>query len=151
MIVETQLAVSKTGRRIAWALAGLIVLGSGLAAFPDVRWRMTVVLAKATGDLPTIPAGQLLRWLVPNSPVWLGDLVFEASPDAMITNRFQTAPEHAQRGAALYQTYCSQCHGADGAGGGPIGPSLVAFVAKPPMRHVLIIFNNKYFENRCGN
>ena len=129
MMVETQLAVSKTGRRIASALAGLIVLSSGLAVFPDVRWRMAVVLAKATGDLPTIPAGQLLRWLAPNSPVWLGDLGFEASPDAMITNRFQTEPEDAQRGATLYQAYCSQCHGADGAGGGAIGLSLVEFVA----------------------
>jgi len=53
-----------------------------------------------------------------------------------------TAPGDPQRGAAVYRTYCSSCHGADGRGGNKassiIGDSYLALISDQQLRTIVI-------------
>jgi mono/diheme cytochrome c family protein len=46
----------------------------------------------------------------------------EARAGRELVNPFQPTPEHLARGAQVYANHCAVCHGATGAGDGPIVP-----------------------------
>lgn len=113
--------------RMATLAVLAIALGATVALVPDVRWRAKVLYLKATGELPGIPAMQLLQWMVPGSPVFLGDLADQPSPNASVRNLHADSADAVTRGEAQFQKTCSHCHGGDAKGG--TGPNLLAFVA----------------------
>ena len=115
-----------------WALlsAGAALLAGSVAiyAVPDLRWRAQVLWLKVSGDLPAIPMAQLLAWMKPGSPVYLGALTEQPSPNASIRNLNAESPEYVKTGQLQYQRTCSHCHGGDAKGGS--GPSLLAYVTR---------------------
>ena len=56
------------------ALLGILLASAIIVAVPALHWRAKVIGLKIKGDLPDIPAAQLLSWMLPHSPVWLGGL-----------------------------------------------------------------------------
>lgn len=107
-------------------LAG--TLGVVVASVPELRWRWQVLSSAVRGDLPAISLPQLLEWLAPGSPVYLGGLAERPSPDAAVRNIDSDKPEFIEAGAKQYQQTCSVCHGGDATGG--VGPNLIVSVAK---------------------
>lgn len=103
---------------VAWA--ALAIISSDALA-----WRARVVRAKLLGELPELPLADFVRWLAPESPVYLGDLAKNPNVVSAITN-FISGKDSVERGARLYGTSCSSCHG-DG-GRGKSGPDLVSFI-----------------------
>jgi alcohol dehydrogenase (cytochrome c) len=120
-----------TRARLKIALVLLFAFAAAIAASlldPDVRWRAQVVWLKLSGDLPAIPAAQVLTWMQPGSSVYLGALAEQPSPNASIRNLGADRPEYVSAGRKQFQTSCSHCHGADGKGGS--GPNLLAFITR---------------------
>src|SRR5882762_4154542 len=112
------------------ALIGLIclaVLGVtatlAIMASEGLAWRARVVRAKLSGKLPEIPLVDLVKWLVPQSPVYLGGLADNANVFSSIQN-FLSDKESAEKGARLFGRLCASCHGDNGKGG--VGPDLVS-------------------------
>src|SRR5689334_19078727 len=120
----------RPSRRIA--LLGLIIVAMlvALAALAFISsdalaWRARVVRAKLLGELPELPLADFVRWLAPDSPVYLGELAENPNVVSAVTN-FLSGKESVERGALLYGASCSSCHG-DG-GRGKSGPDLVSFI-----------------------
>ena len=95
-----------TARR--FGLIGLVFAvaagGAGALAVKvsdGVAWRARVVLAKLSGDLPEIPLSSLVKWLRPNSPVYVGGLADRPNPHSAIQNLF-VDKESVEHGARLY-------------------------------------------------
>jgi alcohol dehydrogenase (cytochrome c) len=118
--------------RALWGLLVLAVVGLAAIALaavisPEVNWRARVLAHKLSGDLPTVPIVQLVRWMVPGSPVGLMDLARTPNPHAAIRNPL-LGGDAPQRGSELYRSRCASCHGDRGHGGD--APDLVAAVAQ---------------------
>lgn len=94
---------------------------------PDLRWRIQVLGSKLSGELHEIPTLQLLRWLAKGSPVYLGDLVYNASPNASVRNLMAGSAQAETEGSVIFQQRCAHCHGGDAKGGS--APSLLTYVA----------------------
>jgi alcohol dehydrogenase (cytochrome c) len=109
------------------ALLAVILVAGVVAAVPELNWRARVVLLKVKGQLPGIPGGQLLAWLLPNSPVWLGGLPDRPNASAAIQNTLLGEEAAITAGSGHFQRVCAHCHGADAKGG--VGPSLIDFVS----------------------
>jgi alcohol dehydrogenase (cytochrome c) len=103
----------------------MVAAVSVAAQTPDLRWRVRVVVDKLTGRLPEIPGSDLVRWLRPDSPVYLGRLADTPSLHAAITN-LRTGAAAEERGRALFGSRCATCHGDDARGRN--GPDLIASV-----------------------
>jgi alcohol dehydrogenase (cytochrome c) len=118
------------GRRLAlFGLICVIVLG-GAATFAvttsnALAWRARVIWAKAQGQLPELPLTDLLRWLAPESQVYLGSLADTPNVRSGIQNPL-SASAPTEKGALLFGRHCASCHGDDGRGG--IAPNLVSSV-----------------------
>jgi len=119
-----------TARRLV--LVGLVFAvaagGAGTLAIKvsdGVAWRARVVLAKLSGDLPEIPLSSLVKWLRPNSLVYIGDLADHPNPHAAIHNTL-VDKESAENGARLFGRFCASCHGDNGRG--KVGPDLVSSI-----------------------
>lgn len=112
---------------VIFSVVALLTSVVAVMASEDLRWRAKVLEAKLSGELHEIPMLQLLQWMVKGSPVYLGGLAENESPNAAIRNLLADSEEAANRGASLYQQRCSHCHGGDARGGS--GPSLLNFVA----------------------
>jgi alcohol dehydrogenase (cytochrome c) len=118
------------GRRIA--LIGLItlaVLGGATAIAVTVSeglaWRARVLKAKAMGELPELPLLDMLRWMAPRSPVYLGALAEVPNVRSSIQNILPlNAP--TDKGARLFGSHCASCHGDNARG--RTGPDLVSLV-----------------------
>jgi alcohol dehydrogenase (cytochrome c) len=121
-------------RRLSLRLSlGLIALAAGVAymaarflAPPELRWRVRVVEAKARGDLGEIPLRNLIAWLAPHSPVYLGEVADNPNLHVSIRNGLTKFSDAAQ-GKVLYLRQCGQCHGESGHGN--IGPNLLSPVS----------------------
>lgn len=111
------------------ATVGVLAVAAGLvAAVPGLHWRATVIGMKVAGNLPDVPTSDMLRWLAPASPVYLGGLPERRTSSAAILNIQIDSDEFAARGEQKFRQYCAVCHGANAQGG--TGPSLVAFVGR---------------------
>lgn len=95
---------------------------------PDVRWRANVVGLKLKGDIPEIGTLQLLRWLVPGSPVYLGALDTHPKVDAAVQSLLKDDQQAMKSGANVFKERCALCHGGDGRGAA--APNLVSFVSR---------------------
>jgi alcohol dehydrogenase (cytochrome c) len=118
------------GRRLA--LLGLLcaIVLTGAAAFAvmtsnALAWRARVMWAKALGQLPELPLMDLLKWLAPESPVYLEALADTPNVRSGIQNPIDVGAS-TEKGALLFGGHCASCHGPDGRGA--IGPNLVASV-----------------------
>lgn len=102
----------------------LVSVSAGLAP-PGVAWRLKVLSAKLTGEIPEIPLLQLIRWMSPGSPVNLYHLSELPNVNTSITNAFDDR-QSGRAGALIFARACAQCHGADAQGA--IGPNLLAAI-----------------------
>ena len=98
---------------VALIVVGLGVLVGVAAALlsADLTWRLRVLAYKARGDLPELPLSNLIQWLRPGSPVYLGGLARSESPNlhAQIRNSFiDTSSERI--GEELFRKRCVACH-----------------------------------------
>ncbi|MCI0661052.1 MAG: c-type cytochrome [Acidobacteria bacterium] len=89
-------------------------------------------------QIEVLVAGMRSRWARPDEfasvslpPYSLQDAIAKGS-----------GPGNSQRGAAVYQTYCAQCHGAEGKGGEKAGsivdPNFLALVSDQSLRTTVI-------------
>lgn len=100
----------------AVTLAAVFLLGDALA------WRSQVVLLKARGEIDFLSWSETLRWMLPDSPVYLDRLIEGRNPHVALTNTRYVSDADVQRGAELFRQNCSGCHG--GGGEGVNGPAL---------------------------
>jgi|SRR6266404_2909629 len=75
----------------------------------------------------------------------VSEMVTSSSPGSAIVNDSSVNPSqagYAQRGAVAYQTYCSSCHGANGAGGpagSVIDPHFLNMVSDQGLRTTVVV------------
>src|SRR5271157_2504012 len=91
------------------ALAVVLLVAASFA-FQEVSWRITVLREKLSAQLPEIPSSTLIRWMLPGSPVYVGQLAEFPNPNASITNPFIDA-HTADAGVRVYGRQCVECHG----------------------------------------
>lgn len=117
-----------------WVVAALVVAvavaAAAVAAVPALHWRAVVAGMKLTGKLPGLDAVDVGRWLMPGSPVYLGELPERPNPDAAITNLWVEDAAYAAKGEETYRRVCAVCHGGNAQGGS--GPSLLAYMGRAP-------------------
>jgi alcohol dehydrogenase (cytochrome c) len=119
------LSLNRPIRSILAVLAILTVcfLGSILMfhSVPRVRLTVKLVRLKAAGALPDITWKELFHLDRSGDPFNLQGLLTTPSPYLVIKNPF-ASPEDVAAGERIFQTNCTQCHGANGAGGaaGPV-------------------------------
>ena len=117
--------------RIGFAFAGLLaVLLVLVVAMPAGRWRLGVIEMKLSGELPDFGWGELVRELLPGSPVYLETLPRDRNPYIAVRN-YRTSPADLRAGGETFRSECAACHGRDGRGA-VHGPDLTApaFVAR---------------------
>src|SRR5687768_1362581 len=110
--------------RMRTAFIALACFAFALFAVPQTRWRLQVVWLQLTGEIKDIDLADLVAYSLPGSEQSMAFLIEKRSPYAVIKN-FRTSDEDVDAGMTLFRQRCATCHGAD-AGGGPLGPSLVA-------------------------
>lgn len=135
--------------RLAAGIAMLGLVGTGCTDFAG--YDLDYLLAKAPfiATMRTSPSfeSQQIPMLPPENAVALSSPNAETaarwtqlqldSVGATLTNPITVTPEVLQRGEQVYQNNCLVCHGAEGAGNGPVvgpgkfpnGPSLVSGTA----------------------
>src|SRR5712691_1357388 len=116
-LIKRLLAVLAIGIVLVTLLVGVAAVVSKEAA-----WRLRVLKAKVSGQIPEIPFPLLFRWLRPRSPVYLEELAENPNVNGSVVNLFNDN-QSADAGAKVYGRTCAECHG-DNAGG-RTGPSLV--------------------------
>ena len=116
-------------RKLALTLGAMLLLlaifvftMAQVLASPELQWRLHLVAVKIRGEVSEIPLHNLIVWLRPSSPLYLGRLAENPNPHAAIHNRL-VGPEDVRQGHLLYSKYCSACHGDQGRG--HLGPSLI--------------------------
>ncbi|HET7764428.1 MAG TPA: PQQ-binding-like beta-propeller repeat protein [Burkholderiales bacterium] len=126
--------MTSRGRR--FALIGLVLLlflgGAAAAALvlsDGVAWRARVLRAKVLGELPELPLPDLLRWMAPGSPVYLGALAEVPNVRSGIKNLIPLS-EPTEKGTRLFGAHCASCHGDNARG--RTGPDLVSLVRNNP-------------------
>ena len=114
---------------VVFGLICVIVLAGAATVAVTVSdgfaWRVRVIWAKARGQLPELPLLDLLRWLAPESRVYLKPLVDTSNVRSGIQNPLPIS-EPTEKGALLFARYCASCHGDGGKGG--IAPNLISSV-----------------------
>lgn len=126
-------------RLAGWLLPSLLVTGCFWSSeeptwdyLPDMRYSVPYDAFAAN---PIFADGKTLRRPAPGT-IPRGFLPFPFGPEASeaeragreLTNPFPDTPQVLARGEHLYTTFCEVCHGATGAGDGPIVPK----IAPPP-------------------
>ena len=110
----------------------MIVLVAASAAVvttaPTLKWRAAVVGLKLSGKLPEIPATDLVRWLMPGSPVYLEGLELRPTVEAGVLNTWEDDPAYAKRGEEHFLRVCAACHGGNAQGGS--APNLLAYLSR---------------------
>lgn len=117
-----------------WRLVAVVVialavgLAVAFATVPALKWRWHVIDMKLTGRLDEVPTADMLRWLLPGSPVYMGGLTQWANAQAGILNIDVNDPEFVRRGQEVYQRSCSSCHGGEATGNS--APSLLSYLTR---------------------
>ena len=110
----------------------MIVLVAASAAVvttvPTLKWRAAVVGLKLSGKLPEIPVIDLVRWLMPGSPVYLEGLELRPTVEAGVLNPWEDDPAYAKRGEEHFLRVCAACHGGNAQGGS--APNLLAYLSR---------------------
>ncbi len=97
---------------------GLVLI---VALTAETRWRVHVVIHKASGALPEVTWLELVTLLRPGSRLYLEDVARTASLYESVRNP-HADPEDVGAGEAIYRRECALCHGTRGEGGS--GPNL---------------------------
>ena len=105
----------RPARRLAWiGLICLAALGAtatlAITASEGLAWRARVIRAKLSGELAEIPPVDFVKWLAPQSPVYLGDLADNANVFLSIQNSLSDK-ESVEKGARVFGRLCASCHG----------------------------------------
>jgi alcohol dehydrogenase (cytochrome c) len=110
--------------RYAWVVAALLFLGLvwALSSVYQIHWRLAVLRLKATGSVPELSWGDLVRMSRSGNPYNLAALAKTPYPFVVIKNPYGSAAD-ISAGANLFQSHCTVCHGASGTGG-RAGPAL---------------------------
>lgn len=116
--------------RYLWVAVSLSLLGwvaISLGELPKsyvgpVRWRITTMRLKATGQLPDIGWMELFRMAMPGSYFSLHELARTPNPYASLRNPYD-GPADILLGRDLFRSHCALCHGMNGSGS-PRGPVL---------------------------
>jgi alcohol dehydrogenase (cytochrome c) len=115
---------SKTrSRLVLFAVAAFVVVAVGLAAVPQLRWRVHVLFLHVTGKIPDITLREVVTYMMPGSDQVMTELIEKRNPFAVIKNA-KTSSGDVASGATLFLERCSSCHGPDGAGS-QVAPALV--------------------------
>lgn len=113
-----------------WIILGLLAVSVGVSVeaylvFTGPRMKHDIKLGPFQAVPPTLPQG-----VVPvNVPPWT---LPDAAQAEKLGNPLAATAENIARGRTYYGYYCGFCHGADGAGDGPVGRSYVP--APRPLR-----------------
>lgn len=113
-----------------WILLGLLAVLIAVSVesyliFTGPRMKHDLKLGPFQALSPALPQG-----VVPvNPPPWVLPAAAEAE---RLRNPLAATEANVARGRTYYTYYCGFCHGADGAGDGPVGRSYVP--APPPLR-----------------
>ncbi len=114
---------------ILFLVLGLVCLAGVMffASFPSSNplWRLTVVKEKAFGQIPEIPWSNLIQWMRPGSPTYIGALADLPNVNASIGNLHLDA-NAVEAGARVYGANCRECHGENARG--QTGPDLLAAI-----------------------
>lgn len=149
MISRSRSAVNASSRRLVGGvgLAVLALTGCTDAAGYDLDYilgqapfiaTMRRSVSYEAQQLPRLPAPGSVPLASPNGELLPAFTQTQLdSVGAALSNPLPVTPELIERGAAVYQNQCFVCHGAEGAGNGPVvgpgkfpmGPSLVAGTA----------------------
>lgn len=127
----------KTLTWLAFILLPIVVLGGMMIFYRDVRVRnreyptqMGVSPAyRSQSANPILPKGETAQPPVAGTiprgfmPFHYGTTPEEAKQAGQeLTNPFEKTAENLERGKYIFTNYCAVCHGASGAGDGPIVP-----------------------------
>ncbi|MEZ5561170.1 MAG: PQQ-binding-like beta-propeller repeat protein [Pseudomonadales bacterium] len=96
-------------------LIGAVGAFAALTLVPDLRWRVHVLPLSATGQIPDVSFGQLLRMIVPGSGYYVKALAETRNPYYSIRNPTEGADSVAA-GERLFNAQCATCHGPEGVG-----------------------------------
>ena len=96
-----------------------------IALSDQLGWRAQVVAMKAAGQLDFLSWSETLRWIRPDSPVYLSNVLEGLNPHTGITSARSSNAEALLAARQLYQERCAGCHGLAGEGAAG-GPSLIA-------------------------
>lgn len=117
---------STWGKLAAVAVVAMIGIVAAATTVHEVRWRTQVVGLKLDGQLSEIGIGDLVRWMLPGSAVYLGQLnTHELTAETGIRNVFVDDVQYAKRGEEVFRRTCVACHGGNAQGGS--GPNLLEF------------------------
>ena len=128
----------------AWPVADVVaLLKTGVAPNAFVQGPMAEVVARSTRDLNDADLAAMAEYLrsLPSATI----------PDAV---PMTVAGAQSERGAKLYSTHCSDCHGEDGAGAAGAYPALAknrAVVLSPPANLVHIVLRGGFPPATPGN
>lgn len=113
---------------IAVLVVAVVAASAAVATVPALKWRAKVAWVKLSGQMPSLSAVDVARWLMPGSPVYMGELQFHSNPDAAITNIWIDDPDYAKAGQEHYRRVCAACHGGNAQGGS--APSLLNYIGR---------------------
>jgi len=101
---------------VALPLVLVAVLVAAVFSVDALAWRSQVLLLKARGELDFITWSETFRWMLPDSPVYLSNLIEGRNPNVALTNTRYVTPSDVAEGEGLFRQYCSGCHGGGGEG-----------------------------------
>lgn len=97
----------------------------GIHEFDDAQWEVIVSHMRSVGNIPGKEARAILKFLQQgNNPP--SEPILKVVPKKMEVSSIGEMMESADisKGKALYETYCTSCHGMSGKGDGPAAVSL---------------------------
>src|SRR6056297_447677 len=77
----------------------------------QLAWRTQIVAMKATGQLDFLSWSETLRWIRPDAPVYVSNLLEGRNPHTAITSARFSNPDALLAARHLYRERCSVCHG----------------------------------------
>jgi alcohol dehydrogenase (cytochrome c) len=91
-------------------LACCLLAGSTVIVFPDVRWRVQVIVRKVGGELDEVSWPRLLQMLAPGSGYWLEPFAESGTSIHSMFRNPHNSPEDVIAGERLFRSQCSTCH-----------------------------------------
>ena len=106
---------------LAIVVLGIAAVSAVVATTPALAWRAKIVVMHSRGQIDGLGLLRMLRWLSPDSPVYLEELATTGNPYQTIHNPLGSE-EDAAAGAQRYEASCGKCHGPEAVGAA--GPAL---------------------------
>ncbi|MCB9685656.1 MAG: cytochrome c [Alphaproteobacteria bacterium] len=112
-----------THRATPWIVAGTASVAVATAAF-GLPWDIDMADSQTTKgyerDMGTLPDGVVAQPSVESPKTHVTNFKRGSPEGQALVNPLAQGPETLARGEKMYQTYCSPCHGKDGANLGPV-------------------------------